>query len=108
MLDIPSITKEQLVIVRIMLKEHSLGIHHRFWARPQIELDPLDNFVCTTEAHQDLDALITLGLIKDVTEAHKETLAPLEEHHKHTFRVIELTKLAHQMFSTEDFFYEVN
>jgi hypothetical protein len=91
---IPEITEAQL---KLMVTVCNANMSVFSQTAPQ-DNDPLDTKVVLGQAEKDTDHLVSLKLLKEITEDHKEQIERTNVESGRTWRVFELTCLGKAMF----------
>jgi phosphoenolpyruvate synthase/pyruvate phosphate dikinase len=95
---IPSITSTQLKIIRDASASFEIGIHDFTWVIPDIDKDEPLVFAQYSEGNNNIDHLISLKLVEDVSAEHEELLTKIRENSGRVFRKLRITALAKAMF----------
>lgn len=95
---IPSITARQLKIVRDAVASLDIGITDFTWVVPDIEKDEPLIFANYSEGGENIDTLIALGLVEDVSNEHQDILIKIQQHSGRVFRKLRVTDMAKAMF----------
>lgn len=95
----PSITPDQLKVIRDAVASFNSGVHMFSWISPDATKDDPLTFAQYTEGGMNIDALIELGLIEDVSYKHQEVIQKIKEQTGRTYRRLHITPLAHAFFN---------
>lgn len=95
---IPSITARQLKIVRDAVASQEIGINDFTWVIPDKDKDDPLTFANYSEGGNNIDMLIDLGLLEDVSKEHEDLLNKIQENSGRLFRKLRVTDLAKAMF----------
>lgn len=60
--------------------------------------DPMPDAAYLTKANADVDGLLAMGFLENISEAHTLQLNELIEKSKHTWRILRITALGRAMF----------
>lgn len=95
----PSITTDQLKIIRDAVVTFNSGVHIFNWVSPDATKDDPLTFAQFTEGGLNIDALIELGLIEDISSQYIELTQKIKEQTGRTYRKLRITPLAHAFFN---------
>lgn len=95
----PSITPDQLKIIRDAVATFNSGVHIFNWVSPDATKDDPLTFAQFTEGGMNIDALIELELIEDVSYKYPEVIEKVKEQTGRTYRKLRITPLAHAFFN---------
>lgn len=92
---IPEITESQLRTMLTVCRDANMSV---FSQTSPIDADPLAFKVVLRQAQKDVDHLVALKLLKEITADHLEQIERTNEESGRTWRVFELTPLARAFF----------
>jgi hypothetical protein len=93
--EIPSISKSQMKIISHAV----LGMETFYALVPSVERDSPADYTAFTKTHEEIDNLIGMGLLENITEGSQELLKTLESTYDRTVRVLRVTEMGKAMFS---------
>ena len=94
-MEIPSITESQLKTMLMVCSNPDMSV---FSQTSPIDADPLAFKVVLGQAQKDVDHLVALNLLKEITADHLEQIERTNAESGRTWRVFELTPLARAFF----------
>ena len=94
-MEIPEITESQLKTMMMVCRAANMSV---FSQTAPIDADPLAFKVVLGQAEKDVDHLVALKLLKEITADHLEQIEKTNEESGRTWRVFELTPLARAFF----------
>ena len=94
-MEIPEISESQLRTMLSVCRDPQLSV---FSQTSPIDADPLAFKVVLGQAQKDVEHLVSLRLLKEITADHLEQIEKTNEESGRTWRVFELTPLARAFF----------
>jgi hypothetical protein len=91
---IPQLNAEQVALLESMVS----GVGAFSQATPDAKLDNYKDYTEAMESVRDNEQLVILGLIKEITDDHKDKIANLYSITNRMFRVYEITEIGRRLF----------
>ena len=94
-MEIPEITESQLKTMLLVCRDPQMSV---FSQTAPIDADPLAFKVVLGQAEKDVEHLVSLRLLKEITAEHQEQINTTNAESGRTWRVFEITALGRAMF----------
>jgi hypothetical protein len=91
----PEITEQQVALIREMCDVPGMDV---FSQAAPIPSDPLQESIQALQGARDVDHLIELGFVKEITADHQDKLQEMQEKTGRTWRIYQIQPLGRAMF----------
>ena len=94
-MEIPEITESQLKTMLLVCRDPQMSV---FSQTSPVDADPLAFKVVLGQAEKDVEHLVSLRLLKEITADHQEQIEKTNEESGRKWKVFEITPLARAFF----------